>query len=69
MHQFRVESVDEHLLTLSQDGKTYHIPRSLLDAKPEVGQTVVLAAAIRAPDAPVSNPLARDLLNTLLSSS
>lgn len=69
MLQFRVEHVDEVSIHLSLDGKSFSIPRSLLEEIPVVGQTVMLAGALYSPEKPVTNPLAHDLLNSLLSPS
>ncbi len=69
MQHFRVEHLDEDSIRLTQDGKSFSIPRSLLEEIPVVGQTVILAAALHSPEKPVANPLAHDLLNSLLSPS
>lgn len=69
MQSFRVERVDEEFVHLAQGGKPFSIPKSLFAEAPVTGQTVMLAAALHSPDKPVANPLAHDLLNSLLSPS
>lgn len=65
----RVERVDEDSILLSVDSRSFSVPRSLLPETPVVGQTVILAAALHTPEQPIANPLAHDLLNSLLSPS
>lgn len=69
MYRFTVENVEHETVMLTREGRSYQVPLSLFADAPQRGQEVLLSGSIAAKDQRLPDPLARDVLNDLLSST
>lgn len=69
MLRFTVEHIEQETVTLGRDGRSYQVPLALFPEEIRQGQSVVLAGSHAAKDQHLPDPLARDVLNDLLSPS
>lgn len=67
MQRFTIERVEGDRVTLTRDGRSYQLPASLFSETPQPGQDALLSASIASKDQRLPDPLARDILNDLLS--
>ena len=69
MQRFTVVRVEQDLVTLTRENRSYQLPLSLFSEPPKKDQSILLSASIAPQDGLAPDPLARDLLNDLLSPS
>lgn len=67
MLRFIVERVEGDRAILARENRSYQVPISLFPEPPKQGQDVLLSASIAPKDQRLPDPLARDVLNNLLT--
>ncbi len=67
MHRFTVERVEQETVTLKRDGRLYQVPLSLFIDGIQQGQEAILSGSLAPKDQRLPDPLARDVLNDLLT--